>query len=147
MQGQDVDPFDLERFIAAQEKVYQNVVAELQHGRKKSHWMWFIFPQVDGLGHSSTARFYAIKNLQEARAYLCHPLLGPRLYECVSLLLQLTNRSAETIFGYPDTWKLRSSMTLFAVAAGDDSSPFQKVLDHYYHGERDQASLDLFVTP
>ena len=111
------DPFDLGRFIGAQDSVYERVLAELRDGRKRTHWMWFVFPQIDGLGHTSTARHYAIKSLAEARAYLDHPVLGKRLRECAEVLLAVEGRSASAIFGYPDDLKLCSSMTLFARAA------------------------------
>ena len=130
----------LERFVQAQEGVYASARAELAAGRKRSHWMWFVFPQLAGLGSSPTARHYAIEDVAEARAYLAHPVLGPRLLECAALLLD-QQRSAEQIFGYPDDLKLRSSMTLFAEAA-DDPTPFRRVLDHFYDGP-DQRTLDL----
>ncbi|HLH52425.1 MAG TPA: DUF1810 domain-containing protein [Verrucomicrobiae bacterium] len=136
------DRFDLNRFIQAQEEVYPRALAELKLGRKRSHWMWFIFPQLDGLGHSSTARFYAIKSKAEAKAYLDHSLLGKRLMECAEALLKIQGKSAAEIFGYPDDLKLRSSMTLFAsVSRGD--SVFSRVLDQYFEGEPDQKTLEL----
>lgn len=131
----------LERFIDAQEPVYQRVLAELRQGEKRSHWMWFIFPQYAGLGRSETAQYYAIQSLDEARAYLAHPLLGTRLRECVAILLELQERTAEEIFGYPDVLKLHSSLTLFELASDDDL--FIRVLDKYYGGERDPATLRL----
>jgi uncharacterized protein (DUF1810 family) len=133
--------YRLERFIDAQEPVYPQVLAELRRGEKRSHWMWFIFPQYAGLGRSETAQYYAIQSLDEARAYLAHPLLGTRLRECVAILLELQERTAEEIFGYPDVLKLHSSLTLFELASDDDL--FIRVLDKYYGGERDPATLRL----
>ena len=139
---QDADPFNLKRFITAQETVYPAVLTELKHGRKTSHWMWFIFPQIAGLGHSSTAVFYSIINLAEADAYLHHPVLGPRLLECCGLLLQMNGRSAHEIFGFPDDRKLQSSLTLFSMTP--HASPlFLKLLSIYYAGEKDSATLDI----
>jgi uncharacterized protein (DUF1810 family) len=131
---------DLERFVAAQDGVYPRAYAEIVAGSKRSHWMWFVFPQVAGLGSSPAAQRYAIAGLAEARAYLAHPVLGPRLRECAAALLT-HDRSATDIFGYPDDLKLRSSMTLFARAA-DDPKLFEQVLDHFYDGP-DQRTLDL----
>ncbi len=135
------DPFALKRFIAAQDGIYGGVLAELKSGRKRSHWMWFIFPQIDGLGHSPTARFYAIKGMAEARAYLDHPVLGARIRECAETVLAVEGRSASAIFGYPVDMKLKSSMTLFAAVAEDPDSVFSRVLDKYYGGEKDSATL------
>jgi len=129
-------PSDLNRFTRAQEGIYDRALAELRSGKKRTHWMWFIFPQIDGLGHSPTAKTYAIKNLEEARRYLNHPVLGPRLLECAAAVLSIEGRSVSEIFGYPDDLKLKSSMTLFARVAEPDSI-FVKVLDKYYDGERD----------
>jgi uncharacterized protein (DUF1810 family) len=148
MTGRDIpggssDPFDLNRFTTAQEWSYGAALAELKAGRKRSHWMWFIFPQIDGLGHSPASRLYSIKSIEEARAYLDHPVLGPRLLKCVEALLVVEGRSASAIFGYPDDMKLKSSMTLFAAAAGDTGSLFIRVLDKYFAGERDGATLRL----
>jgi uncharacterized protein (DUF1810 family) len=137
------DPFDLTRFTKAQERVYASVLAELRSGWKRTHWMWFIFPQIDGLGHSSTAKFYAIKNIEEARQYLKHPVLGARLVECSEAVLAVEGRSVAAIFGYPDDMKLKSSMTLFASVAGDPHSVFNSVLDKYFQGERDSRTLQL----
>src|SRR5215468_6851815 len=108
------DPYNLSRFVQAQEGVYQQALSEISSGRKQSHWMWYIFPQFDGLGFSSTSRRYAIKSPEEARAYLAHPVLGPRLVECAEAVLQVDGRSAHEIFGSPDDLKLRSSASLFA---------------------------------
>ncbi len=136
------DPYDLNRFISAQEGVYDRVLAELRAGLKRTHWMWFIFPQIDGLGHSPTTRFYAVKSLEEARHYLRHPVLGARLTECTEAILALKGRSASDIFGYPDDMKLQSSMTLFALAAGP-GSVFLRVLDRYYGGKQDTRTRQI----
>ncbi len=136
------DPHDLNRFTSAQEGIYDRVLAELRSGLKRTHWMWFIFPQIDGLGHSPTTRFYAIKSLAEARQYLSHPVLGPRLAECAESVLGVQGRSASDIFGYPDDMKLQSSMTLFALAAGP-GSVFERVLDKYYQGKPDARTLQI----
>jgi uncharacterized protein (DUF1810 family) len=133
---------DLERFVSAQEGVMDGVRAELRRGRKASHWMWFVFPQVAGLGSSSTAQRYAISGLDEARAYLAHPVLGPRLVECAALAAAVERGSAQQVFGYPDDLKLRSSMTLFARAAPDEPV-FGAVLDRYFDGEPDPRTLQL----
>jgi len=124
---------DLERFLSAQAGVHDTAVAELRAGRKRTHWMWFVFPQIAGLGSSPTARRYAISGLREARDYLAHPVLGPRLREASQAVLGVEGRSAEEILGYPDDLKLRSSMTLFARAA-DDPALFEAVLARYYDG-------------
>ena len=136
---------DLDRFVEAQDGVYDTALAELRAGGKRSHWMWFVFPQLAGLGSSATARRYAIRDLDQARAYLAHPVLGPRLVEAATALLGVRGRSAAEILGYPDDLKLRSSMTLFAEAAGeqrDRPGVFGEVLDRYYDGP-DQRTLDL----
>ncbi len=138
----ETDPFDLMRFVRAQEPVFDGVLTELRGGAKRSHWMWFIFPQIEGLGGSPTSRYYSIRNAGEARAYLDHPVLGPRLLECAAVLLALQGRSASDIFGFPDDMKLRSSMTLFASLEGADPA-FADVLDRYYGCERDQRTLEL----
>ncbi|OBK25649.1 DUF1810 domain-containing protein [Mycobacterium asiaticum] len=130
------DRFDLQRFVDAQDRVYEDVVQELRAGRKRSHWMWFVFPQLRGLGSSPTADHYGISSLGEARAYLEHDLLGPRLRECVRLVNDIEGRSAGQIFGSPDDLKLRSSVTLFARAT-DDNQDFVALLDKYYGGEED----------
>ncbi len=134
--------FDLDRFVRAQEGTYTQVLAELRSGRKRTHWMWFIFPQFRGLGVTQTSRHYAIGSLDEARAYLEHPLLGPRLRQCVETLLVLNGRSAQEIFGYPDVMKLKSSATLFARASHGESL-FQRLLDTYYQGDLDEKTLRL----
>lgn len=134
------DPFDLKRFVDAQAPVYGNVVGELRDGRKRSHWMWFVFPQLRGLGGSPTAVHYGISSLDEARAYLDHGVLGPRLRECTRLVNEVQGRSAGQIFGSPDDLKLCSSMTLFARAA-EDNQDFIAVLEKYYDGRQDRLTL------
>ena len=134
--GSVSDPHDLERFVAAQEGVYESALAQLRAGHKTGHWMWFVFPQVAGLGMSAMSQRYAIASLAEARAYLDHPLLGPRLAECARVLTELPGHDAEAVFGGIDAVKLRSSMTLFARASEDDSV-YYAVLDHYFGGETD----------
>ena len=136
------DPYDLERFVAAQNPVWDRVRAELGRGRKASHWMWFVFPQLAGLGSSSTARAYAVSGLDEAQAYLAHPVLGPRLREAAELAAAVEARTASEVFGYPDDLKLRSSMTLFARAAPQDPV-FTAVLDRYFGGDPDPRTLEL----
>jgi uncharacterized protein (DUF1810 family) len=137
-----VTHYDLERFVAAQAGVYADVVRELAAGRKTSHWMWFIFPQIQGLGRSEIARRYAIASLDEARAYLGHPLLGARLAECTSLVVASTAPTLVSIFGPVDALKFRSSMTLFAEASAEPAL-FVEALDTYCAGERDEATLEL----
>lgn len=133
---------DLQRFTEAQETDYEIALAEIKRGRKTSHWMWYIFPQIDGLGFSSTAKFYAIKDKSEAVEYLRHPVLGSRLIEISEALLAHENKTAHEIFGSPDDVKLKSSMTLFG--ALDETNPvFRKVLDKYFGGERDERTLKL----
>jgi uncharacterized protein (DUF1810 family) len=135
------DSFDLERFIDAQAPVYARVVAELRAGQKQSHWMWFIFPQIAGLGYSAMAQRYAIASREEARSYLAHPILGPRLRDCTRLVNGIQDRTIEQILGPPDDLKFHSSMTLFAqVAAGNGE--FSAALGKYYGGRLDQATLD-----
>ena len=131
---------DLGRFVGAQQDVYAQALAELRAGSKRSHWMWFVFPQIAGLGRTATAQRYAIADLAEARSYLAHPVLGPRLTECARALLEVRDRTATQILGTPDDLKLRSSMTLFAHAA-DDPAVFRAVLDRYYGGEDDPLTL------
>lgn len=135
------DPYRLERFVAAQDRggVYGRAVAELRAGRKTSHWMWFVFPQIAGLGSSPMAIQYAISGLDEARAYLGHPVLGPRLRECAGIVAGLGGKDADDVFGYIDAVKLRSSMTLFAAAAPGEAV-FTDVLARYFGGERDEAT-------
>lgn len=139
--GQD-DPFDLVRFTSAQEAVYGRALAEILSGDKRSHWMWFIFPQIDGLGFSLTAKHYAIKSPKETRQYLAHPMLGPRLLECAEAILAVEGRSAFEIFGSRDDLKLKSCMTLFESVAGQNSV-FGRVLDKYYQGIRDKRTQEI----
>ncbi|MCG3148588.1 MAG: hypothetical protein PCFJNLEI_02033 [Verrucomicrobiae bacterium] len=139
------DPYNLDRFILAQEQVYDTALEELQSGQKETHWMWFIFPQIAGLGVSSTSTHYAIKSLDEARAYLQHPVLGTRLRVCANTVLKINGRTASDIFGYPDDLKLKSSMTLFEAAAVSDSA-FAQVLAKYFNGERDEKTLQILRT-
>src|SRR3954471_7065715 len=134
-----VDPHDLRRFVLAQQDVYDAVVSELRAGHKRSHWMWFVFPQVAGLGSSSRARDFAISGLGEARAYLAHPVLGPRLVDCARALTALDATDPVAVFGGTDAMKLRSSMTLFTTAAPDEPV-FGQVLDQYFDGARDPAT-------
>jgi len=133
------DPYRLQRFVDAQQSVYQAALTELQNGYKQGHWMWFIFPQIAGLGHSEMARRFAIADIDEARAYLQHPLLGARLRESTRAVLQHTARPARQILGSPDDMKLRSCMTLFAQL--EPHTEFQLVLDDFYNGEMDNATL------
>ena len=135
------EPFDLARFVDAQAPVYERVVAELQAGRKKSHWMWFVFPQVAGLGQSSMARRFSLSSLAEARAYLKHPLLGPRLRQCTELMMAIEGRPVRQILGTPDDLKFRSSMTLF-FHASDDGALFSAALEKYCDGEEDPLTVD-----
>ena len=135
------DPFNLERFVTAQASCYERVVTELRHGHKASHWMWFIFPQIAGLGRSPTAQFYALASLDEARAYLNHPVLGPRLVECTAAANGVPDGSAYDIFGGIDEVKFRSSMTLFAVAAPEEPV-FQGALDRFFEGRKDPLTLE-----
>jgi uncharacterized protein (DUF1810 family) len=135
------DRFDLARFITAQDSVYAQVLAELRAGRKRSHWMWFIFPQIKGLGNSPMAERFGISGRQEAAAYLAHPLLGPRLHECTKLVTAAAERSIERILGHPDDLKFRSSMTLFAKVASDNAD-FVAALDKFYGGVLDPLTLE-----
>ena len=136
------DSYNLQRFVDAQAGVYERVLAELGEGRKRSHWMWFIFPQIAGLGSSETARWFAISGREVAAAYLRHEVLGPRLRHCTELVNQVSGRAIEEIFPYPDDLKFRSSVTLFqSVSAGDEV--FGLVLDRYFGGEPDSATLAL----
>jgi uncharacterized protein (DUF1810 family) len=137
------DPFDLDRFVQAQAPVYARVVAELSAGRKQSHWMWFIFPQVAGLGFSAMSQRYAIGSRAEAEAYLDHGVLGPRLVACTKLVLAIRDRTIHAIFGAPDDAKFRSSMTLFAAVS--DEPVFAAALDRYFAGERDAATLAILA--
>jgi uncharacterized protein (DUF1810 family) len=134
--GDASQPYDLDRFVTAQDGVYESVTTQLRAGRKTGHWMWFVFPQIAGLGMSAMSQRYAIASLDEARAYLAHPVLGPRLAECARILTELGGHSAEEVFGGIDAVKLRSCMTLFARASEDDSV-YDAVLDQYFGGEAD----------
>jgi uncharacterized protein (DUF1810 family) len=140
------DPFDLKRFVDAQAPVYRNVVEELRGGRKRNHWMWFVFPQLRGLGGSPTAVRYGISSLDEARAYLRHELLGPRLHECTRLVNEVQGRSAAEIFGWPDDLKLCSSITLFARAT-EDNEDFVALLEKYYDGQEDRLTVERLAGP
>jgi uncharacterized protein (DUF1810 family) len=135
------DPFILNRFVEAQAPVIDVVFAELGRGRKQSHWMWFVFPQVAGLGFSAMSQRFAISSLEEARTYLAHPVLGERLRRCVELVLQVENRSAYQIFGSPDDMKFRSSLTLFSEASSEEI--FLRALDRYFAGAADSATLKI----
>lgn len=141
MTGLSDDPFDLERFVQAQSADYDQALSELRDGEKRSHWMWYIFPQIEGLGHSSMSRRYSITSAAEARAYLDHRILGPRLRECAAVVNGIVGRSAHEIFGSPDDMKLRSSMTLFARVSGDNV--FEQVLGKYFNGQHDNKTLRL----
>ena len=134
-----ISDFDLHRFVAAQEGIYEGVLDELRRGRKTGHWIWFVFPQVAGLGHSAMSQQYAISSLDEARTYLAHPVLGARLLECAGIVAATTGRTALEIFGEIDAMKLRSSMTLFHRAAPNEPV-FAQVLDRYYGGRPDEAT-------
>jgi uncharacterized protein (DUF1810 family) len=135
-------PGELSRFLKAQHEEYAKALAEIRSGRKRSHWMWYIFPQIEGLGQSSTAQFYAIKGIEEARAFLAHPVLGSRLRECVEAVLSVEGKTAEEIFGFPDVLKLRSCATLFA-RVSEPGSLFEQLLQKYYGGAADEATLKL----
>ena len=130
----------LERFVSAQEKSYDTALQEIRTGRKRSHWMWYIFPQIAGLGHSQTARYYAIKDMEEARAYMKHEILGKNLIEISQALLQTPSSDPGEVMGWPDDMKLKSSMTLFLLAA-PECNVFQKVLDKFFHGEKDKNTI------
>ena len=135
------DPFELERFVAAQEGVFEGVRRELGRGAKTGHWMWFVFPQLRGLARSAMSERYGIASAEEARAYWAHAVLGPRLRECCELLLRVEGRTVEEIFGFPDDLKLRSSMTLFARATGE--GVFREVLGRYFGGEEDGVTVGM----
>ena len=134
------DPYDLSRFVRAQEPVYEQALSEIKSGRKRSHWMWYVFPQIDGLAFSATSKHYAIKSVAEAQAYLDHPVLGPRLLECAEAVLGVEGRSAAEIFGSPDDLKLQSCATLFACVL-PTGSVFERLLDKYSRSERDPRTL------
>lgn len=138
------DAYNLQRFLDAQERIYHTVLAELRAGRKSSHWIWFIFPQIAGLGHSGMAQQFAIALLDESKAYLQHPILGPRLRVCTQLVLDVNGRSAEEILGYPDHPKFRSCMTLFLTAAPGNTI-FNNALLKYFDGKPDQLTLDILA--
>jgi uncharacterized protein (DUF1810 family) len=137
-----VDPYDLNRFVEAQEMNYSDALSELRAGHKCSHWMWYVFPQIAGLGHSAMSARYSIRSQDEARAYLAHPVLGPRLIECAEAILSVRNRSALEILGSPDDLKLRSSATLFAHISLE-GSVFHRILDTFYGSEPDPGTLHL----
>lgn len=132
--------YDLERFLKGQARNYESALREIREGCKRSHWMWYVFPQIQGLGFSSTAQYYAIRDIAEARAYLQHPVLRERLLEISNALLALDTHNASEVFGWPDDLKLRSSMTLFAEAE-PDCTVFQQVLDKFYGGHKDERTL------
>ncbi|MBX3234989.1 MAG: DUF1810 domain-containing protein [Nitrospiraceae bacterium] len=136
--------YNLHRFLTAQAPTYDTVLAELRAGKKTSHWIWFIFPQIAGLGHSATAQQFAITSLDEAKSFLQHPILGPRLRACTQLVLDVKGRSADEIFPYPDNLKFRSCMTLFTTAATDDGL-FKAALDKYFDGQPDPKTLDILA--
>jgi uncharacterized protein (DUF1810 family) len=133
---------DLDHFLTAQAPVYDQVLTELKGGRKRTHWMWFIFPQIAGLGFSETSRYYAIRDLDEARAYLAHPILGARLGECANLVLKVPYRTAHEIFGSPDDLKLRSCATLFALVS-PAGSVFHQLLERFFGGAEDTRTMEL----
>jgi uncharacterized protein (DUF1810 family) len=136
------DPYNLQRFVDAQASCFAQVRSELSAGKKRSHWMWFVFPQLQGLGSSPTAQHYAISGLEEAKAYLAHPVLGGRLRDCTSLVNALSGRTVEDIFGYPDDLKFRSCVTLFAQASRPENQVFQEALKKYFNGIPDKATMD-----
>jgi uncharacterized protein (DUF1810 family) len=139
----DTDPFDLERLVTAQAPIFSAVLDELKAGQKRSHWMWFVFPQLRGLGRSPTAEFYGLSSLEEARAYLAHPVLGPRLILCTETVLAVEGRSLQAIFGSPDDLKFCSSMTLFALAVGQGERVFRRALDRYCGSRLDERTVVL----
>ena len=138
--AQNGDPYNLQRFVDAQSGVFDQVLAELRQGRKRSHWMWFIFPQIAGLGSSEMAQRFAISSREEAVAYLSHPVLGPRLRQCTDLVNKVSARTVEDIFGYPDDLKFRSSISLFARVAPDEEV-FRAALEKYFNGKPDAATI------
>lgn len=137
------DPFNLQRFLDAQDPVWDDALAEIKAGRKRSHWIWFVFPQMRGLGLSPNSEFYGIGSLDEARAYLAHPVLGPRLATISEEVLRHEGRSANEIFGSPDDMKLRSSMTLFDAAGGDGANPYRAVLRRFFDGIPDPRTCEM----
>ena len=136
------DPYGLSRFIEAQDTDYEQALAEIRSGRKRSHWMWYVFPQFTGLGSSPTSSHYAIKSRDEAEAYLSHPILGRRLVECAEAVVQIRDRSALEVFGSPDDMKLRSSATLFA-SLSPEGSVFHRLIDQHFDGRRDDRTIEL----
>jgi len=136
------DPFDLNRFVTAQEMSYDRALQEIRTGRKRTHWMWYIFPQLDGLAFSAMSKQYSIKSVDEAKAYLNHPTLGPRLLQCAQAVLEVDGRSVTAIFGTPDDLKLRSCATLFA-SISPPGSVFHRLLDKYYNADQDEKTLEL----
>jgi uncharacterized protein (DUF1810 family) len=136
------DPYNLSRFMSAQDTTYERALIELRSGQKRSHWMWFIFPQIGGLGRSSTSEYYSIKSEEEARQYLSNPILGPRLLECAQVVWAVEARSASEIFRFPDDLKLKSSMTLFAHIT-EPGSVFARVIDKYFDGKPDEKTLEI----
>jgi uncharacterized protein (DUF1810 family) len=144
MAGDRNDPFHLSRFVAAQERDYSRALAEIRSGRKRTHWIWYIFPQIEGLGYSSTSQQFAIRSAAEAAAYLAHPVLGSRLEECCEAALAVEGRSARELFGPPDDLKVRSCATLFA-AVSPPGSVFERLLDRYYDGMRDERTLEILA--
>ena len=144
-QATTLDPYNLTRFTRAQESDYERALGEIRAGQKRSHWMWYVFPQVAGLGSSATSVRYAINSREEATAYLAHPVLGPRLLECAQALLRIDRRSALQIFGSPDDMKLRSSATLFA-SVSPERSLFHQIIDQYFEGNADIRTIELMRT-
>ncbi len=132
----------LNRFLSAQQNTYPQVVKELRNGKKTTHWMWFIFPQIEGLGHNSTAKYYSIKTIEEAKEYITHPILGARLLECSKIILEIENKTADDIFGYPDNAKLKSSMTLLNFVT-PEHKVFAEVLKKYFSGKQDEQTLSI----
>ncbi|MGV6873574.1 DUF1810 domain-containing protein [Pseudochelatococcus sp. B33] len=139
----DADPFNLDRFVLAQEATFDTALAELRAGRKRTHWMWFIFPQLRGLGHSPMAQSYGIGSLDEARAYLAHPVLGPRLKLATHTVIETEGSSLHGIFGSPDDMKFRSCMTLFSIASGQADNPFRQALDRWCESRQDERTVAL----
>jgi len=133
---------NLSRFVEAQQNEYHQVLQELRNGKKTTHWMWFIFPQIEGLGQSSTAKYYSIKTIDEAKEYLAHPILGARLLECTNAILKIENKTANEIFGYPDNAKLKSSMTLFNFVSPEHKE-FSEVLKKYFAAEQDEKTISI----
>jgi uncharacterized protein (DUF1810 family) len=141
------DPYRLQRFVDAQASCFAQVRSELAAGKKRSHWMWFIFPQLEGLGSSPMAQRFAISGLDEAKAYLAHPILGDRLRDCTALVNAVSGRSIDYIFGYPDDLKFHSSVTLFAEASHPENKVFKEALAKYFNGLPDQATIDRLPSP